>query len=1060
MDFESSNAYSIFNFICSECYKDSCECVFTHTEDVDNNIENKSKSILNMSEMKSSSNLTHCDNIYDKETSVESDSCSFHSLYNASTLCDSVHDINLSPLSAQSSTVNLRLRGKGMRVGHLNIRGIRAGQKIDQIKMMLQSSANDISVLGVSESKLGDDIPDSFIRIENFQFLRKDKIQGSGGLIVYVRSDVSFSRRKDLEKEHFESIWIEIFHKNSKSFLVGHFYRNPSSNISWNDVFDEQVEAAVGEDKEIFLLGDFNRDLLNPQIQNQWLDYINSLGLRQHIKEPTRVVPNASATLLDHVYSNFSENIQFLDVPKIGLSDHYPVFFTRKINSHMPKARHHTIKYRSFKNFDISKFNEDLNSVPWDVIKVFDTVDDALDSWYSLFTDVIDKHVPLKQHRVKKVKQPDWLTSEIIDSIKTRDHFKAIGDMTQYKIWRNNVVNQIKKAKKNNYEKLIEEGENQPTTIWKIFSELGAGKQKSDSSNCTNSIKIGDHEIYEPEDMANTFNDFFVNVAENIKEPIDPSNHDKLKDYCEAKIPENVYFDMPLTNSAKVLKYLKNLDVRKSTGTDEIGPRLLKFAAPFIAESLTFICNLSIRTGSFPEKWKEAKVKPLHKGGPTNDLNNFRPISILPVLSKLFEKHVHESLLGFLEQYKLLYDTQSGFRPKHSCETALLFMVDKWLKALDRGELVGIVLVDFRKAFDLVDHDILLRKLEYYKLNQNCLNWFRSYLSGRTQKVSFKNTSSTQKYVKYGVPQGSILGPLLFLLFINDLPLHTNAMTDLYADDATFYEISKSKEEIERKLQDAILKVASWCKQNGMVINIDKTKAMLITTRQRRSRIDDIIQISLNNVQLINVEREKVLGVEIDNNLLWGEHVRKVTRKMSTNIWLLSKIKGFLSKEHRLIYYKSYIQPHLDYANIVWGSTSKTNLMQIERLQRRACRIILDYNVENIYQSMNDLKIMSMTERVFLRKAKFMYKVSNNLTPGYINEMFTKRQVHDNVHDSYVLRSMTADNFLLPKPNTELYKGSLAFSGPVIWSCLETSVKNAPSTTSFHSRCIKWMKAS
>ena len=228
-------------------------------------------------------------------------------------------------------------------------------------------------------------------------------------------------------------------------------------------------------------------------------------------------------------------------------------------------------------------------------------------------------------------------------------------------------------------------------------------------------------------------------------------------------------------------------------------------------------------------------------------------------------------------------------------------------------------------------------------------------------------------------------------------------MTDLYADDATLYEISKSKEEIERKLQDAILKVASWCKQNWMVINIDKTKAMLITTRQRRSRIDDNMQISLNNVQLINVQREKVLGIEIDNNLLWGEHVRKITRKMSTNIWLLSKIKGFLSKEHkehRLIYYKSYIQPHLDYANIVWGSTSKTNLMQIERLQRRACRIILEYNVENIYQSMNDLKIMSTTERVFLRKAKFMYKVSNNLTPEYINEMFTKRQVHDNVHDS------------------------------------------------------------
>ena len=787
--------------------------------------------------------MTHFDNIYEKETSVESDAYSMPSLYSASTINDSVHDINTSPLQAQCSTMNLRLRGKGMRVGHFNIRGVRAGEKIDQLKMMLQSSANDISVLGVSESKLGDDIPDSFISIENFQCVRKDKTQGSGGLIVYVRSDVSFSRRKDLEREHFESVWIEIFPKNSQSFLIGNFYRNPNSNISWNDTFDEQVEMAHDEGKEFFLLGDFNRDLLNAQIQNQWLDYINSLGLKQHIKEPTRVVPNASATLLDHVYSNFSVNIQFSDVPKIGLSDHFPIFFTRKVNCCNSRSTHHTIKYRSFKNFEISKFNEDLESVPWDVIKVFDTVDDALDTWYSLFTEVVDKHVPLKQHRVKKVKQPDWLTPEIIDSIKTRDHYKAIGDTSEYKIWRNNVVNQIKKAKKYNYEKLIEEGDNKPTTIWKIFSELGAGKQKTDSSTCTSSLKNGEHEIYEPEDMANTFNDFFVNVAENIKEPIDPSNHDKLQEYCKEKIPQNVFFDMPLTNTDKILKYLKNLDVRKSTGTDDIGPRLLKMAAPFIAEILTFICNLSIRTGSFPEKWKEAKVKPLHKGGPTNDLNNFRPISILPVLSKLFEKHVHESLLSFLEQYKLLYSTQSGFRPSHSCETALLYMTDKWLKALDRGELVGVVLVDFRKAFDLVDHEILLRKLKYYKLNETCLNWFRSYLSHRTQKVYFRDTFSAQKTVKCGVPQGSILGPLLFLLFINDLPLYTKAMTDLYADDTTLYEISKSKEEIERKLQKAITKVASWCKQNGMVINTDKTKAMLITTRQRRSRLDDSLQL-------------------------------------------------------------------------------------------------------------------------------------------------------------------------------------------------------------------------
>ena len=689
---------------------------------------------------------------------------------------------------------------------------------------MLHSNENDISMLGVSESKLGENIPDSFIQVDNFQVFRKDKIHGSGGLLVYVRNDITCSRRKDLEHEHFESIWTEMFPKNSKSVLIGHFYRNPTSSTDWNDIFDDQIEKAAEEEKEIFLLGDFNKDLLNPQVKTQWLGYINSHGMTQHVNEATRVVPHVSSTLIDHIYSNFSENIHFVDIPKIGLSDHYPIFFTRKVNGRIPKATHHTIKYRSFKNFDEKKFNEDLKTIPWDVIKVFDTADDALDTWYSLFSEVLDKHIPMKQHRVKKVTQPSWLTHEIIDAIKMRDHLKALGNNTEFKQWRNKVVKLIKESKKLNYEKIIEEGKNQPTTIWKMFNELGAGKRKSNSASSINSLKVGNSDIDDAAEIANAFNDFFINIADNIKEPIEPSNHEKLQDYCKERIPENVVFDLPMLTEDKVLKYLKKLDIRKSTGTDDIGPRLLRMSSPIIAESLTYICNLSIKTGSFPEKWKEAKVKPLHKGGPSNDPNNFRPISILPVLSKLFEKHVHEGLITFLESYKLLHDTQSGFRRNHSCETAIIHMVEKWLKALDNGELVGVIFVDFRKAFDLVDHNILLKKLEIYQFSQVTLNWFKSYLSERKQIVTFKNVDSDKETVKCGVPQGSILGPLLFLLFINDLPLHLKVMTDLYADDSTLYEINSSKEEIERKLQLAIKDLVRWCKQNGMILTQKKPK--------------------------------------------------------------------------------------------------------------------------------------------------------------------------------------------------------------------------------------------
>ena len=184
----------------------------------------------------------------------------------------------------------------------------------------------------------------------------------------------------------------------------------------------------------------------------------------------------------------------------------------------------------------------------------------------------------------------------------------------------------------------------------------------------------------------------------------------------------------------------------------------------------------------------------------------------MPTLSKIIEKHAHDSLLKFLEEYKLLHSTQSGFRPNHSCETALVKMIDNWLQALDKGDLVGVIFIDFQKAFDLVDHEILMKKMKFYNINQQALDWFSSYLSNRTQRVCFENEISNNGHVKYGVPKGSILGPLLFLLFINDLPLYTDVLTDLYADDTTMYEINSSKDEIEARLQKALSDLAVWCR--------------------------------------------------------------------------------------------------------------------------------------------------------------------------------------------------------------------------------------------------------
>ena len=967
------------------------------------------------------------------------------------------HDLSDNSVPDQPNSNHLHdlgLKGKGFRMGHMNIQGL--SNKIDQVRLLLESQQNQIHVLGLSETKLNVIHPDSAFEINGFQKpLRKDRfINSGGGLIVYVKEGICCNRRTDLEQESLECIWLEIKPYKSKSFLLGNIYRPPNSTIQWNEIFEDCIENVLREDKEIYLMGDINRDRLNNQIKNVWTEYMEPFGLTQLVSEATRVT-SVSSTLIDHIYTNCPENVNSQNVPKIGLSDHFPIFITRKMHIQPPKNAHFTISYRSFKKFDETKFIEDLQSVPWDTIKLFEDTDDIMDAWLDLFLQVVDNHVPIKQHRVKHKNQPEWMSPEILEAMKCRDRHKSIGNDDEYKIWRNKVIKLINNSKKAQYQTFIDNNKGNPSSIYKIFQEVGAGKGLHRQSAAT-SIKADDTLIEDPKDIANEFNNFFVNIASKVKEPTINTNHEKLREFCQSKLPADTKFIIPQLSNEKVSKFLSNIDISKATGTDMIGPRLLKLAAPYITKEITFICNHSITTSVFPSKWKEAKVAPLHKNGSNEEVNNYRPISILPVLSKVLEKHVHESLSDFLNKHTLLHKTQSGFRANHSCETALINMIDLWLSAIDNGKMIGVVLVDFKKAFDLVDHRILLNKLEIYGIKDEALLWFDNYLTNRKQQVTINNNKSDFMNISCGVPQGSILGPLLFLLFINDLPLYTNnVFTDLYADDTNLYDIQDSMEQIENNLQTALNSLHIWCRSNGMVLNPTKTKVMLVTTNQKRTRLNnDKFDLKFNNENLNMISNDKILGVFVDNNLTWSDHIKHLTKKIASSTWLLSKIKKFLTQEHRVQFYKSYIQPHIDFCNIVWGSSSESNKLRIFKLQKRACRVILDFNVDDASEAMKSLKIMSIYDRLYLRKAKFMFKIYNNVAPTYISEYFTLR---NNVNTSINLRSTISGCFIPPKPRTEYFKHSMRYSGCLVWNSLPEEVKNAQTIATFHNRCLKWL---
>ena len=962
-------------------------------------------------------------------------------------------------------TFSIDLNSKGINIGHLNVQGICGDKmsKFSEISAILTAPENSkLHIFGMSETKLKSHKINSIFKVNGFQspFRKDNNDNGGGGIIVYVREGILAKRREDLETNDIACLWLEICPNNGKSFLVGNMYRPPDTKVEFNDRFEDFIDIVSDQNKEFIILGDFNRNLLNCEIERDWGNFTSSLGLTQLISEPTRVTQE-SQTLIDHIYTNNEETIQSVSVEKMCISDHFAVFCNRKSHASFSKNTHQVITYRSFKNFEEAYFLSDLSSVPWEILEQFDNVDDIVNVWNTLFLEILDKHAPIKSHRVKKKYQSEWLSSEILDCMKQRNKYKLNGNISEYKQMRNKVTDLTDIAKKKTYQTKIEEGKSDPRTIWKLFKEFGLKGKGNDNEN-NFAIKCEDNIITAESDLAILFNNYFVNVASKLQEPIINSEFEYLNTFVESKVPNDVEFKIPLTNAAFVNTFLSNLNISKSTGLDNIGPKILKLSANIIAPSLVYIINKSITSGTFPSVWKEAKVKPLFKSGDKDDINNYRPISILPTVSKLIEKWVDVNFSLFLNNFSLLHKSQSGFRAKHSTESAMILMVDSWLKALNSGKLVGCVMVDFRKAFDLVDHQILLKKLQSYKCSDSCLSWFNSYLINRTQRVVLNNELSDSSVVNCGVPQGSILGPLLFLLFINDLPLllhDTVSFVDLYADDTTLYEQHSDLKTLQRNLQKSLNLLHDWCRKNGMVLNTLKTKVMLITSRQKRNNLhQSTLTLTYSDMDIRMTTSDKILGVYVDENLCWNDHYQHISKKVSSYLWLLSKIKSYLSLDHKLLYYNSYIKPQFDYCSIIWSNSSDFNVNKINKLQRRACKLILSSDYKSLNESLEQLDILSFDQSVFLSKAKIMYKVYNNLAPGYLIELF---QMREGRLDSTLsnLRSVANKNYVLPQAKCNLFKGSLSFSGVVVWNSIPLEIKQSSSLNIFSKRCSEWIKS-
>ena len=421
-------------------------------------------------------------------------------------------------------------------------------------------------------------------------------------------------------------------------------------------------------------------------------------------------------------------------------------------------------------------------------------------------------------------------------------------------------------------------------------------------------------------------------------------------------------------------------------------------------------------------------------------LTNYRPISILPITSKIMEKIVFKKLYSFLIENKLLSKLQFGFRGGHSCSDALLSMINEIFKQKNNNKKVCVLTLDISKAFDTVCHQILIYKLFKLGLDWNTIIWFTSYLSNRKQFVYAENRKSSTRELSVGVPQGSLLGPLLFSIYLNDLPnIEINGQIIFYADDCSIVYSADSYDELEMKIENSLKNINDWMNKNHLTINIKKSNYMLIDFSGRRN--NDIC-VKIGNNLLQKVFEAKVLGILIDDRLSFKSHIEFVCKKLSSRIGLLSRLKQFLPQNTLNLIFKSILQPIIDYGINVYGFTFDTHIKRIQRLQNRAARVITSSNEDSSFLFKN-LKWNSFIKRRNYFSSIFIYKCVNKLSPELCNSFFHFKK--SEIRTKSILNS----ELFLPKKYSETFGKSIFYSGILLYNSLAQDIRLIPDFKKF-----------
>ena len=799
----------------------------------------------------------------------------------------------------------------GLKVCCLNINSLL--KHVDEVRIFCET--HKPHVLCLNETKLSNEINDEDLQIENYHTIfRKDRDRHGGGVAIYVSDTIKLKKREDLLTE-IKSITVELDIPFVKPILITTVYRPPDSLVEIFDQLESHLSRIDNENKESIFAGDINCNLLNSQDNDtkHMKRIYNTLGYKQLIENATRTTTD-TMTLIDHLATTKPESISDKGVIPCGISDHDAIFLIRSMKIPRVKKSPLVRKVRKFKKFDNDSFLKELSMVNFNEIKnVTSDPNQMWLLWKNLFLNTLDMHAPISEIRIRGNNLP-YITAEMRKLIRTRDYLKKKANKTGSKYLhqafqqiRNKVKYGIRKLRSEYYRNKIEENRGNLKATWKILKEV---TNKGNKSTDINEVLFEGEKVTDVKIIPEAFHHHFASIGGKLASDI-PEPKMQSCDYLSKTGKFTSRFRFKKIHPKSVFAILSKLKNGKASGMSMIPNKILKSAKHIISESLTDIFNASLESNTFPDDLKVAGVTPIFKNGERNDLQNYRPISVLCTAARVFEKLIYQQLYDYLMENSILNNCQWGFRSAHSTALALIDCTNNWLIGIDNGKINSTILLDVKKAFDTIDHDILLRKLSHYGISHTELEFFRSYLCNRLQCCSVNGHTSSFKTINCGVPQGSILGPLLFIIYVNDLPLCIeNGHVTMYADDTSSSNGISTVEDITRNFIPDIKNVMDWLKATNLSLNVMKTEFILTGTTQNILKIGDLLAIRVQGHTVKRVYKAKYLGIVIDDKLTWKDHIDYVSLKIKRNLGIMKRVRNDIPKESLIALYRTMVEPY------------------------------------------------------------------------------------------------------------------------------------------------------